>query len=239
MEDLVHTTNAQSAARPSLESAFPPSPSTLIDRTKDFVKEYMSHYDASHDYQHILRVLALAQHILKAEQQSNPSTFYDPITVTLAALLHDVGDHKYPNPSSTTEDPATLAKSTLISLGAPHSQATYVQTIIKSVSYSHEILNPDRVRGVLFQHPELAIVQDADRLDAIGAVGIGRTFTYGGARGCKGMEETIKHFEEKLEKLEGMMKTAEGKRLARERTKKLRIFKGWWLEENALVKGLE
>ena len=86
------------------------------------------------------------------------------------------------------------------------------------------------MRGVLLQHPELAIVQDADRLDAIGAVGIGRTFSYGATRG-KGMEETLRHFEEKLEKLQGMMKTAEGKRLARVRAERLRVFRGWWVDE--------
>ena len=73
-------------------------------------------------------------------------------------------------------------------------------------------------------------MQDADRLDAIGAVGIGRTFSYGAARG-KDMEETLRHFEEKLEKLQGMMKTAEGKRLARVRAERLRVFRGWWVDE--------
>ena len=191
------------------------------------------HFDASHDHTHIERVLALAQHILTTEQAANPSIFYDATIVTLAALLHDVGDHKYHStitlPGPTT-DPSTLVKQTLMDLGAPLEQARYVQTIVKAVSYSHEIRDPAHVRGVLLQHPELAIVQDADRLDAIGAVGIGRTFSYGAARG-KGMEETLRHFEEKLEKLQGMMKTAEGKRLARVRAERLRVFRGWWVDE--------
>ena len=246
MEDLIATSKTQSATGPSPETCSRDSPTTLIANTKAFVKEYMSQYDASHDYSHIQRVLALAQHILGVEQRSHPTILYDPTIVTLAALLHDVGDHKYITPSASdeTEDPTTLVKSTLISLGAPLEQACYVQTIVKSVSYSHEVLNPTHVRGVLLQHPELAIVQDADRLDAIGAVGIGRTFTYGGAKGRKGagmegMEDTINHFEEKLVHLEGMMKTEEGRRLARVRTQRLRVFKGWWEEENAVLKGLE
>jgi uncharacterized protein len=77
--------------------------------------------------------------------------------------------------------------------------------------------------------PELGIVQDADRLDAIGAVGIGRTFTYGGAvrnavQKGRGLQETIEHFTDKLECLEGLMKTTEGRRLAMERTRRLKLF---------------
>ena len=243
MDDLISTSTTQSATDSSSESSSLDSPATLIANTEAFVKEYMGQYDASHDYSHIQRVLALAQHILNVEQRSHPMTCYDPTIVTLAALLHDVGDHKYTSHSASgaLDDPTTLVKSTLISLGAPLEQACYVQTIVKSVSYSHEVLNPTHVRGVLLQHPELAIVQDADRLDALGAVGIGRTFTYGGVKGKKGvgMEDTINHFDEKLVHLQGMMKTEEGRRLARVRTQRLRVFKGWWEEENAVLKGME
>ncbi|MCJ1394317.1 hypothetical protein MMC18_007195 [Xylographa bjoerkii] len=244
MEDLIASTKSQSATGPPPEPASSPSsPAALITRVKEFVKKYMSQpqYDASHDYNHILRVLALAEHILSIEQAANPSVFYDPTIVTLAALMHDVGDHKY-QPTTIlpggSDDPITLVKTTLIDLGAPLCQARYVQTIVKSVSYSHEIRDPAHVRGVLLQHPELAIVQDADRLDALGAVGIGRTFTYTGAKGQRtddGMQETIRHFEQKLERLVGMMKTGEGKRLAKERTQRLKVFQEWWEEENGML----
>ena len=248
MEDLVSTTAAQSATGPppeyispesmTLEPSMPENHYTLVDRVGDFVKEYMSRNDASHDYKHVLRVLALAQRILQVEQKANPSTLYDPLIVTLSALLHDVGDHKYRD-SFSAEDPNALVKSTLISFGATFSQASYVQEIVKSVSYSHEALNHARMQGVLLQHPELGIVQDADRLDAIGAMGIGRAFTYSGAKGMREMEDSIRHFTDKLENLEGLMKTAEGKRLAKERTKRLKIFREWWLEENAILKELK
>ncbi|MCJ1479686.1 hypothetical protein MMC13_008372 [Lambiella insularis] len=242
MEDLVSSTKSRSATGPPPEHPTAhSSPTMLVNKVKDFVESYMSQpqYDASHDYRHVLRVLALAQHILFVEQKANPCVFYDPIIVTLAALMHDVGDHKY-RPTITlsgaVEDPATLVKSILIELGAPLFQARCVQTIVKSVSYSHEVRDPAHVRGVLLQHPELAIVQDADRLDALGAVGIGRTFTYSAAKGKRtgeGMQEPMRHFEDKLERLEGMMKTAEGTRLAKERTERLRVYKQWWQEENA------
>ena len=258
MEDLVSSSKAQSPTGPPPEppTTLRDSPATLITNVKDFVQEYMSHYDASHDYAHILRVLALAQHILKVEQLSNPSTFYDPTIVSLAALLHDVGDRKYDVPTNVADpamDPEMLVKATLVDLGSSLEQARYVQTIVKNVSYSNEVRNPDRIRGMLLQHPELAIVQDADRLDALGAVGVGRAFTFGGAKGRpmdfhkgakngggkSGMESTVEHFGEKLERLEGMMKTKEGKRLARERTERLKIFKGWWEEENKILRGMQ
>jgi len=248
MEDLIASTKSQSATGPPPEPVTSPSsPTALIARVREFVKKYMSqpHYDASHDYNHVLRVLALAEHILSVEQAANPTILYDPTIVTLAALMHDVGDHKYrPTtiPPGGSDDPNTLVKITLIELGAPVFQARYVQTIVKSVSYSHEIRDPAHVRGVLLQHPELGIVQDADRLDALGAVGIGRTFTYTGAKGKRtdnGMQETIRHFEEKLERLMGMMKTGEGKRLAKERTQRLKVFKEWWEEENAMLMNVD
>lgn len=97
-------------------------------------------------------------------------------------------------------------------------------------------------------YPELGIVQDADRLDAIGAVGIGRCFTFLGAKGKgkgkgKGdgeeweLENAIRHFGEKLERLEGMMKTESGREMARVRTERLRVFKGWWEEETGVGSG--
>ncbi|KAI9762608.1 MAG: hypothetical protein M1840_001201 [Geoglossum simile] len=129
-----------------------------------------------------------------------------------------------------------MVKEILLSRGAPEALATTVQTIVTHISYSSETRDPALVREIISQHPELAIVQDADRLDAIGAVGIGRTFTFGDAKRREGgMAETMEHFQEKLERLEGM-KTATGREMAGVRTERLRIFRGWW-EEEALIGG--
>ncbi|MCJ1285301.1 hypothetical protein MMC26_004641 [Xylographa opegraphella] len=242
MEDPIAPTTLQSAtAKQQGPTSCLPSSAALITRVKAFVHTYMSQpqYDASHDYNHIQRVLALAEHILSVEQTANPSVSYDPTIVTLAALMHDVGDHKYRATITLPGDePTTLVRTKLIDLGVPPCQARYVHTIVKSISYSHETRDPVHVQKVMLQHPELAIVQDADRLDALGAVGIGRTFTYTGAKGKRtedGMQETIRHFEEKLERLVGMMKTEEGRRLGKERTQRLKVFKEWWEEENTML----
>jgi uncharacterized protein len=228
----------------------------LVEKVSAYVQQYMAHYDGSHDYNHILRVLGLARKIAA----SSPDQ-YDPLVVTLAALLHDVGDKKYLEPG---QDSTTLVRDVLLAFDVDAELAARVQTIVSTVSYSSEIKNPATVLAIIKQYPELAVVQDADRLDAIGAVGIGRTFTFGGAKGGKktseavdqdlgltasapgpdsatastqalqrgqGMGETIEHFTDKLERLEGMMKTEAGKRLARERTERLVTFRAWWNEE--------
>ncbi|KAK2129643.1 hypothetical protein NOF04DRAFT_1369060 [Fusarium oxysporum II5] len=198
----------------------------LVGKVTNYVEEYMSNYDASHDFNHIKRVLRLSQHI----QSHTPSTRQD--LVTLAALLHDVGDKKYLRPG---EDPSRMVASVLMSFGAPQTLADTVQAICLGVSYSSEVKDPARTRALVDKYPELAVVQDADRLDAIGAVGIARTFAFGGAK-SRTLENTMEHFDDKLLLLEGMMKTEEGRRMARERTERLRLMKAWWQEETSELK---
>lgn len=122
----------------------------------------------------------------------------------------------------------------MLSFGAEDSLAARVQTICTAVSYTGEVKNPSRVLKLVAENPELAVVQDADRLDAIGAVGIGRAFTYGGAMTTRGMEGSVMNFHEKLLGLESMMKTAPGKKLARERTEILCKFQECWNGETAV-----
>lgn len=227
----------------------------LITKVTAFVEKYMSAYDGSHDFNHIRRVVGLAHRIYKELNEEGNGPELDLQVVTLAALLHDVGDKKYLLPG---QDQNTLVLSTLLGFGAEEKLAIKVQRIVLGVSYSSEIKDIASVRGLIQKYPELAIVQDADRLDAIGknvsqkwnnkkailsylftigAIGIGRTFTFGGAKGARDMGETIQHFEDKLEKLGGMMKTGPGKRMAEERTKRLITFKDWWEEEQREAEG--
>jgi uncharacterized protein len=215
----------------------------LIPKVTAFVEKYMSKYDGSHDFNHIRRVVGLAHliytEINKAREDSplfdEDESDLDLHVITLAALLHDVGDKKYLQPG---QDANTLVLATLLSFGAPEDLAIKVQRICLGVSYSAESKDPASTRAMIEKYPELAVVQDADRLDAIGAIGIGRTFTFGGAKGAKEMGETIQHFEDKLVKLESMMKTIPGMRMARERTQRLKTFKGWWEEEQKEAEGL-
>lgn len=214
------------------------SDTALFKAINTYVHAYMSQYDASHDYQHILRVLSNANLILQAETKTRPpSTPYNTTSLFLAALLHDVGDHKYAKPG---EDPDTLVRSILLTHGADVALADRVQIVVKHVGYTNENRDPQSVIDVLALYPELAIVQDADRLDAIGAVGIGRCFSFGAAKFPEqAMGRAIVHFDEKLFKLERMMKTQCGRGLARRRTEVLREFAREWREEEKLSFALE
>lgn len=205
---------------------------SLFAAINTYVYAYMSQYDNSHDYQHILRVVSNTNRIYQDELKANTSTPYSTTSLFLAALLHDVGDHKYAKPN---EDTSNQVRSILLDHGADLDLASKVQTIVKHVSYTNEVRDPKSVIDVLAQYPELAIIQDADRLDAIGAVGIGRCFSFGAAKfPDQPMGRAIDHFEEKLYRLEGMMKTDSGKRMARRRTHALREFTREWREEEAL-----
>lgn len=212
----------------------------LIEVTEAYVKAYMDHYDASHNYRHIQRVRSLAlqiehgQRLLSLQSRvpsESNSLGYDTDLIILASLLHDIGDKKYATRPNNKEDDKLIA-SFLIGKGASEELAQKVERIATHVSYSDEIKDPQKVLDLISQIPELAIVQDADRLDALGAVGIGRTFTFGGARGRE-MEETIQHFEDKLENLEARMKTETGRTMAKERTRRIKEFRRWWAEETA------
>ncbi|KAI1502900.1 hydrolase [Biscogniauxia marginata] len=203
----------------------------LVSSVTEYVKTYMAKYDGSHDFNHIQRVLGLARHI---HQHSPDMPLRDPQVVVLSALLHDVGDRKYLKPG---EDASTLVYDLLLSLGAKEQLARRVQTVCLGVSYSNEIKNTARVQELVESHPELAIVQDADRLDAIGSIGIGRVFTFGGAKTGRSMDDSIQHFHDKLLKLQGMMKTDVGRKLAHERTQRMQEFLKWWDEESVFSTG--
>lgn len=370
----------------------------LVERTAKWVEVYMAQpqFDASHDFKHVQRVAKMARHILAKEREAKPSIIFDPIVLELAALMHDVDDHKYaipspqiippppdnqqaasqaappmtpnqsqgdqsvnrpqqptapdlntpidqqspnqdrpddpndptsayayppasepscyrppfkmhrldpgakppqpppgfrliwhtsPPPPASTGTPSASSptapipsrseaqdqqsphqappehktptpskpprhqnqtpfpqhhqtpqtiESHLLALSTPPHLAHAVHDICSGVSYTTESTSPAHVQRILDLHPELAILQDADRLDALGAVGVGRAFTYGGAKTREGgLEGTIAHFEEKLLRLPDLMKTEEGRRIAAQRVQRVQMFRAWFEEEAA------
>lgn len=203
---------------------------SIITSTTTFVKQYMSQdaFDPSHDFTHVERVLKLAQHLQPVYQKAHPDTHLDTLLIALISLLHDCCDHKYyPQPSSGAAKEVfayATPESVLQAAGVPPELESLVQVLVSNVSCSHELANPEAVAVVLKKHPELAIVQDADRLDAIGAVGIGCAFAFGGARN-RWLDATFGHFTDKLLFQEGTMKTEDEQRMAKERCDRLRLFR--------------
>ncbi|KAJ5728127.1 HD domain-containing protein [Penicillium malachiteum] len=172
------------------------------------VSEQMSSYDASHDMQHVLRVTSIAQAILIAEVSGQPDLKLDPTLVLLAAVLHDISDRKY----TDAENPKASLTGILSSAAVPPALSSKVVDFVEHVSYSSEKRDPSKTQFILSQTPELGVVQDADRLDAIGAIGIGRTFTFGGAKMPQSSMQLSKdHIIEKLAKLAEIMKVRTSK----------------------------
>ena len=189
----------------------------IFDKCKEVALKTYETFDASHDYSHIKRVMKNAEEIVKTEP------YADKFVIRLAVLLHDIDDAKYHSEANPS------ASEILYSKGADQELANKVLACIESVSFSGG--NAKDLTSV-----EGSIVRDADRLDAIGAIGIARTFGFGGARARKlydtdeivreNMSESeyrergtasITHFHEKLLLLKDLMVTKEGKRLAEER----------------------
>ena len=193
----------------------------LIAETVKFVKHTLEGAESGHDWWHIQRVWNNALQIIKTETA-------EQLIVELAALLHDIADSKFHN--GDEEIGPKIAGDFLYSQQLPQDLILNVQQIIRNMSFKASFEKKQ------FHSKELEIVQDADRLVAIGAIGIARAFTYGGFKNRElynpgilpslnmSKEEyknstapTINHFYEKLLLLKDKMNTETGKRIAAER----------------------
>jgi uncharacterized protein len=193
----------------------------IIDKTIHFVRTTLQNAEGGHDWWHIQRVHTNAKLIAATEN-------CDLLTVEIAALLHDIADSKFHH--GDEEIGPKTAGDFLRDIRVDEQIAEHVQQIIRHISFKSGF---DKVS---FQSTELNIVQDADRLDAIGAIGIARAFSYGGFKGREiynpeikpnlnmSKEEyknttapSINHFYEKLLLLKDKMNTATGKKLAEQR----------------------
>lgn len=195
--------------------------SDIIDKTILYVKQTLKYAEAGHDWFHIQRVYRNA---IKIAQNENCNINI----VKLAALLHDIADSKFNNGDETIGP--LKVKKFLEENNCAQSDLDHVIKIITNMSYK------DSFKQNQFQSIELQIVQDADRLDAIGAIGIARTFHYGGFKNRliydpkidpvihqnkasykNSTAPTINHFYEKLLLLKDNMNTQKGKQMAQER----------------------
>ena len=193
----------------------------IIENTIVFVKEKLKNAEGGHDWFHIERVYKNALLISKSEK-------VDTFIIALAALLHDIADSKFHNGDETIGP--VIATEFLTDQGVEIKKLKHIVNIIKNISFKGGNFK------TTFHSNELSVVQDADRLDAIGAIGIARCFNYGGFKERKiydpsvlpNLEMTkeeyknsnapsINHFYEKLLLLKEKMNTETGKQLAAER----------------------
>ncbi|MDF2856270.1 MAG: phosphohydrolase [Neobacillus sp.] len=189
----------------------------IIQQTELFVRNELGEDPTGHDWFHVDRVRRNALHICKEEMTG------DPFIIEMAALLHDVSDEKI---NESAEAGTAKLKSFFQTVGLPVGIENHINQIIESISYKGG-------RKTMLETVEAKIVQDADRLDAIGAIGIARAFAYGGKKGQliydpsinvreemsveeyrKGKSTSIHHFYEKLLKLKDLLNTESAKKLA-------------------------
>lgn len=205
----------------------------IISQAMDYVRRLFQEEYSGHDFYHTYRVFRMAQHL--AEEEG-----VDLLTVQLAALLHDVDDRKL---SPDTWQTHARAKSFLRKQGVEETQIQVIVQAIQEVSFRGS-------DSVVPSTPEGKCVQDADRLDAIGAIGIARCFAYGGshhrpihdpetlpnlnmdaAAYYKSESTSINHFYEKLLLLSETMTTPTGRRIAQQRHRYLQEFLEEFLAE--------
>lgn len=171
---------------------------TLIDTTISYIKALFAGSSDGHDLDHSLRVYKNALAIASNYPES------DMDLISLSALLHDVDDHKL----FQTENNSN-ARTFLKNQNVPEETIEEIVKIINSVSFSKN-------KGKTPETLEAKIVQDADRLDAMGAIGIARTFAYGGKKG-RSLQDSVQHFHDKLLLLRDTLNTDEARDLADKR----------------------
>lgn len=205
------------------------SDEALIEKTAVFIKEKMLGEGSGHDWWHVYRVWQVAKTIADNEPDA------DRLTVELGALLHDVADWKFAG--GDLEAGSRAARAWLESCEADDQIIRHIEEITRSVSFRGAKVELE------LKTIEAKIVSDADKLDAIGAIGIARTFAYGGSKNRSMYEpdekpvlhatfeeyknsqsHTINHFYEKLLLLKDIMQTATGKKIALSRHKYMEVY---------------
>ena len=197
----------------------------ILEKTRDFVKEKMYKEGSGHDWFHVERVCNMAKYLAQKESA-------DMFVVEMTALLHDIDDWKFSDVYNTT-----VTEEFLKSVEVSEEDSNRILNIIKTMSYKGGVVDSTQ------NTTEGMVVQDADRLDALGAIGIARAFAYGGSKNrsmydpsikpidFKSLDEvknkdnhTINHFYEKLFKLKDLMNTNTAKEIAKKRHKYMENF---------------
>jgi len=186
----------------------------IIHETERFVENIMKDYDESHDFNHVKRVKNIATQIALNEKLSIDDVF----EIQLGALTHDINDHKY------TQDLDAQEK---ILREFFHNKVdniilNNIVNIACNVSLSKEISQKDK--GIIINCKKLHCVQDADRIESLGAVGITRYFLYGMKNNNSSITNIVENMEHRTSNLMSLIKTNMGKELAQKKYKIVKIF---------------
>lgn len=208
----------------------------ILEKTSSFVKQELHDAEGGHDWWHVQRVWNLSKQIAQKEQ-------VDLFVVELGALLHDIADSKFHGGDEHIGP--QKARIFLESMAVDENVISHIEQIILNISFKGGKVKPT------FKSKELDVIQDADRLDALGAIGIARTFNYGGFKNReiynpnippdlqmtkeaykKSQAPTINHFYEKLLLLKDRMNTDTGRAMAAKRHRFMeeylaRFYKEW------------
>lgn len=206
----------------------------IINQTEEFVRGEMGEDATGHDWFHVDRVRRSALHICQMEQKG------DPFITEMAALLHDIPDEKL---NKSIEAGQQKLQTFLNSQPLSTKDKEHIKKIINTISYKGG-------NGALLTSIEAEIVQDADRLDAIGAIGIARAFAYGGKKGQQiydpsintrhemslkeyrtGKSSSVNHFYEKLLKLKDLLNTETAKAMAEKRHQLMEMYLEQFFQE--------
>ena len=210
----------------------------IIDKTIQFVKNTLQGAEGGHDWFHIERVWRNAKQIAKTENA-------DLFIVELGALLHDIADAKFYDGDENIG--SKMAREFLKSEHVDESVIRHIENIITNISFKNSL----EATSEKFTSIELDIIQDADRLDAIGAIGIARAFNYGGFKNReiynpqikpnlklskeeykKSKAPTINHFYEKLLLLKDKMNTKTGVQIAAQRHRYMEEYLNQFFKES-------
>ena len=178
---------------------------SIICHAMAYIETLFTNDCGGHDAAHSMRVYRNTSLIADTEPDC------DRFVVSLAALLHDADDHKLFHTENNEN-----ARSFMRNHQVDNTLIEFICEVINGVSFSKN-------RGIRPQTLEGRIVQDADRLDAMGAIGIARTFAFGGERG-RPLDDSVQHFYDKLLHLKSEMNTDEGKRIAESRHRLMEEF---------------
>jgi uncharacterized protein len=211
------------------------------------VLEYMNGptYDASHDYEHCIRVVNNAHRFWKAEKHHHWAREIDPLVIYTAALVHDVGDEKYrvakdgakvvlDTHEAQRENQCDVVRDFLDALNVPPLVAGQAAYIASYVSFTRELNDPEPVIVAMNKFPALKFVQDADRLDALGPMGIARACLFGGVNEHRRYNTILKFLElveYRFVHYPGLMKTKTGKKEADKAWAYMLEFKMGMLEQ--------